>query len=76
VLEGASLGARVLIQRAEALGLGASFGARHLALQCNRLNDWRAFLDILEAADGFDIERATSASLAAFAIAADAFEAH
>jgi heme oxygenase len=75
VLEGSALGARVLYQRAQALGLTAQFGARHLARQASRIEDWRAFLDILEAADSFDIERAADASLAAFAIAADAFEA-
>jgi heme oxygenase len=75
VLEGSALGARVLYQRAQALGLTEQFGARHLARQASRIEDWRAFLDILEAADSFDIERAADASLAAFAIAADAFEA-
>lgn len=75
VLEGASLGARLLYKRAQALGLSESYGARHLARQCARLDDWRAFLDILEADDSFDIEMATHASLAAFAAAASAFGA-
>jgi heme oxygenase (biliverdin-IX-beta and delta-forming) len=76
VLEGSSLGARVLFKRAEALGLTAEHGALHLAQQCERLDDWRAFLDILETTSSFDIEQATTASLAAYAVAARAFEAH
>lgn len=75
VLEGASLGARLLLRRAEALGLTPIHGARHLALQAARSGEWRAFLDILEADDNFDIEHAASASLAAFAVAASAFGA-
>jgi heme oxygenase len=49
VLEGSALGARVLSQRAADLGLGSSFGARHLATQTENPAAWRAFLEILEA---------------------------
>jgi len=33
VLEGSALGARLLIRRAEAMGMSSTFGARHLASQ-------------------------------------------
>lgn len=75
VLEGSSLGAQLLYKRARELGLSANHGARHLARQCARLKDWRAFLDILEADGQFDIEAATLASLSTFAAAASAFGA-
>jgi heme oxygenase len=50
VLEGSALGARVLARRAEAIGMTASFGARHLALQTAVPKAWSNFLSILEAA--------------------------
>lgn len=75
VLEGASLGARILSARAAGLGLGAEFGARHLALQSHGLDGWRGFLDLLEGLDGFDLPRAAGAANAAFARAQDMFAA-
>lgn len=73
VLEGSSLGARVLLQRAVALGLSPDFGARHLALQAGRVKSWRSFLVRLEQADPFDLDGALDGSAAAFAIARNAF---
>ena len=73
VLEGSALGATILLRRAEALGFGAQFGARHLAVQCHDIGRWRGFLAALEAAQPFDIDRAAEASLAAFAAAASAY---
>jgi heme oxygenase len=75
VLQGSSLGARLLYKRAQALGLSVTYGARHLAQQSAAIDDWRIFLDILEADDSFDIELATTASLSTFAAAASAFGA-
>ena len=49
VLEGSSIGARLLVHRAEALGLSMQFGARHLSYQAARHDRWRAFLSELEA---------------------------
>lgn len=48
VLEGSSLGARLLMRRAEALGMSADFGARHLAHQAGDNKRWRGFLSELE----------------------------
>lgn len=72
VLEGSSLGAQVLLRRAENLGLSRDFGARHLAVQ-STVESWRGFLVHLEAAQPFDIDLATAASLDTFAAAAQAF---
>lgn len=73
VLEGSSLGARILFKRAQALGLSAEFGARHLALQGSDIDGWRGFLSILEATEPFDIDNAVAASNTAFATAHTAF---
>jgi heme oxygenase len=73
VLEGSALGARVLLQRALALGLSPTFGARHLALQGGSIDSWRQFLERLEGADPFDIDLALDGSAVAFAIARQAF---
>jgi heme oxygenase len=73
VLEGSALGARILLKRAQALGLGASYGARHLALLADDIDGWRGFLDRLERAEPFDMDGAVAGSMAAFALAQDAF---
>ncbi len=73
VLEGSGLGARLLCQRASALGLGAESGARHLFLLAGRVEAWRAFGAILETAPGYDAGRAQRAAERAFADAARAF---
>lgn len=48
VLEGSGLGARILVKRAAELGLGASYGARHLAAQTEDPARWKSFLALLE----------------------------
>lgn len=73
VVEGAALGARLLVGRADALGLTASFGARHLAIQARGVTRWRDFLDRLETAAPFDLDRAAGAAMRTFAFAATAF---
>lgn len=72
VLEGSALGARVLIQGAQALGMSAEHGARHLALQSATLNNWRGFLDLLESMPHLDIEAAVLGANRTFAAATDA----
>lgn len=72
VLEGAALGARVLIKRAEALGFDGRFGARHLALAVGGAS-WAGFLALAGAQTDIDRDRAAAASLATFALAHDAF---
>ncbi|SIR00692.1 heme oxygenase [Rhizobium sp. RU20A] len=73
VLEGSGLGARLLCQRALALGLTADSGARHLFLLAGRVDAWRAFGAILENAPIYDAGRAVRAAERAFGDAAEAF---
>ena len=73
VIEGSALGARVLIRRAEELGLGAGFGARHLAEQSATLDNWRAFTELLDAAEPYDAAAAAAAANAAFDAARNSF---
>ena len=50
VSEGSTLGAAVLLKRAQALGLDEHFGARHLAgAPEGRARHWRAFVSMLDA---------------------------
>lgn len=48
VLEGASIGARVIARRAAALGVGPGHGARHLHAQADDAQAFRSFLEVLE----------------------------
>jgi heme oxygenase len=52
VLEGSSLGARVLRRQAAALGMSAGHGARHLWAQTAAPENWRAFVEALNAHAG------------------------
>ncbi|MDG3578829.1 biliverdin-producing heme oxygenase [Rhizobium sp. YJ-22] len=74
VLEGSSLGARVLYARAQGLGLSETFGARHLARQANGLENWRGFLAVLDGMADFDLDGAVDAAGDVFRHAAHAFE--
>lgn len=73
VMEGSSLGAKLLIKRANELGFTESYGARHLAEQASS-NSWRHFLAVLEGQEGFDLGQAAAAARATFALALKAFE--
>jgi heme oxygenase len=75
VLEGSCLGARVLLARAQELGLSATHGARHLARLAGSIDGWRTFLTALEAVDPFDLESAVEGSVHAFGAAKAAFGA-
>jgi heme oxygenase len=69
VAEGSSLGAAFLLKEAEKLGLGAEFGARHLAAHPEgRGLHWRRFTQALDAADLTEAEdaRAEAAAVTAF----------
>jgi heme oxygenase len=48
VLEGSALGAQIIIRRLSEIGLGAHFGARHLASQIASPHAWQSFLAVLE----------------------------
>lgn len=66
VLEGSSLGARLLYRDAQKLGLTATFGARHLAQQSAGFETWRGFQALLERAEGLELPAAVAAANAAF----------
>lgn len=72
VLEGSALGARVLASRARALGLDATFGARHLAAQGGSAPGFRAFIARLDDA-ALNPDRVVAAAIAAFTAAQRAF---
>jgi len=48
VLEGSALGARLLEQRAAAIGMTPAFGARHMARQTAQPRGWAGFVAVLE----------------------------
>lgn len=72
VVEGSALGARLLYRRAQALGLGAAHGARHLAAQTSETRRWGRFLEWLETS-GADPAQALAAANAVFALALCAY---
>ncbi len=74
VLEGASLGARLLIKDARALGLDGQHGARHLQAQFNSLNAWRDYLAILDGAADLNMDRVIESARGAFLRARQAFD--
>ena len=74
VVEGSSLGARVLYRRAQALGLSHVFGARHLAVQAQSNERWKRLLELLEAAPELDLDRTVEASKATFDAVERAFK--
>jgi heme oxygenase len=73
VLEGSALGARILLQRARKLGFSEDFGARHLALQTRDQDNWRNVLGLLERHEPSQADATAKASIAAFALAVEAF---
>ncbi|BCW87008.1 hypothetical protein sos41_01340 [Alphaproteobacteria bacterium SO-S41] len=75
VLEGSSLGARVVLRQALALGLDAGFGARHLALQASD-GGWPHFVRLLDSADHPDMERVGRAAVATFDAMHQAMSGH
>jgi len=72
VLEGSALGAKLLRRQAEALGLDAAFGARHLVQQTQG-GGWAPFLAALDAVSDYDEDQAVAAARATFASARAAF---
>lgn len=72
VVEGSALGARLLYRRAQALGLGAARGARHLAAQTSEPRRWSRFLEWLETSSA-DPAQALAAANAVFALALCAY---
>ena len=73
VMEGASMGARVLLIRARKLGVHESYGARHLGYSAHEIQSWRRFLLLLETTDCGPEDEALmiAAAQRTFAAAAD-----
>ena len=67
VLEGSSLGARVLVKAAAEMGLSAEFGARHLFRQAGDRDAWRSFVAMMAAALDAPSHDAANATFNAFA---------
>ncbi|MCJ8056970.1 biliverdin-producing heme oxygenase [Shinella curvata] len=74
VIEGSTLGARILQKRAAALGFDEFLGARHLAVMSKDIAHWQSFLLLLDEAQNFDVERAAASANAVFAFALQCFE--
>ena len=72
VTEGASLGARLLVARAEALGCDEQRGARFLAAEARSTASWSGVMAALQAADADpgQLERMITASRRTFDLAA------
>jgi heme oxygenase len=69
VLEGSAVGARLLLRRAERLGLNARFGARHLAHQVTDPTRWPRFIQLLDMAADINPAEAGHAAREAFGLA-------
>lgn len=67
VLEGSSLGARVLVRSVAEIGLTASSGARHLFHQAGDRDAWRSFVAMMMAATENPSHAAANATFEAFA---------
>lgn len=66
VLEGSTLGARLLFARAMSLGLSEHWGARSLAKQANATDRWRKFLIFLQSCRDVDPVAAVAGAKVAF----------
>ncbi|KQN69714.1 MULTISPECIES: biliverdin-producing heme oxygenase [unclassified Devosia] len=73
VLEGSSVGARLLLRRAKAIGFSEDFGARHLGRQAGDIARWPQFLSVLEQTPAGEHEDVLRASEDAFRLALDAY---
>jgi len=76
VLEGSSLGARLLWRRAKAIGLDETNGAAHLLKQSADKGNWNAFCALLLTADNVDCHKMADAASIAFNRALHAFGTH
>jgi heme oxygenase (biliverdin-IX-beta and delta-forming) len=74
VLEGSSLGAKILFKRAEAINLNHTNGAAHLATQAGNSSNWNAFLTVLEDMPDLDEDRMIHWANVTFSFAHKAFE--
>lgn len=74
VLEGSSLGARLLVKRAASINITESNGASHLAAQAGNAANWSAFLGVLEAMEHLNEARMIHWANETFSFAHQAFE--
>jgi heme oxygenase len=76
VLEGSSLGARLIARTATSMGFGPTWGARHLARQNESQDAWTSYLAKLEEypMSDTDEERCVSAASQTFRLFEQAFE--
>jgi heme oxygenase len=75
VIEGSTLGARLLYKRAQALGFSSAHGARHLHAQTSSERAWPRFQALLDGAADPDRGQAAEAASDTFLLASWAFEA-
>ncbi len=78
VMEGASMGARVLLIAAHRLGFTDQQGARHLSTAASSMHPWRSFVAMLEAAHctPADEDRMIDAARRTFDLATACFSDH
>lgn len=69
VLEGSSLGARILVKSVAEMGLTANFGARHLFRQAEDRGAWRSFIAAMDASPEAPCHETARATFDAFAAA-------
>ena len=73
VVEGSTLGARVLVKRAQDLDFDATHGARHLYAQTSNPESWISFQQILRDVEPFDVHVAAKTACDTFHTAYQAF---
>lgn len=69
VLEGSSLGARILVKSVAEMGFSAGFGARHLFTQAEDRGAWRSFIAAMDASPEGPCHETARATFDAFAAA-------
>jgi heme oxygenase (biliverdin-IX-beta and delta-forming) len=75
VIEGSTLGARLIYGRAQRLGYNAHWGAQHLHVQTATERSWSKFVTLLDSASDNVQAEAVAAARRMFSIAIDAFQA-
>jgi heme oxygenase len=73
VVEGSSLGAKLLARRASALGFDGDYGARHLFHQARAAQNWRHYLALLDGVPQLDMKACVGAATSTFEAALVAF---
>lgn len=74
VLEGSSLGAKLLVKRAAGLNINHTNGGAHLLAQAGNNSNWSAFLEVIETLSDLNEARMIHSANATFSFAHQAFE--